>query len=157
MTRYRAMFLRFALVLLAFVGGTGAGLASRAGDDLVFGNVQEQTKQFIEYQRTIQLTPEQEAVKKEALSKIPAPCCSDNSAYTCCCPCNMAKAIWGMSAYLITEKGADAATVRKKTEEWVKLINPDGFPGDTCYTGGGCGKAFAHDGCGGMSADRLVF
>jgi hypothetical protein len=69
----------------------------------------------------------------------------------------MAKAIWGMSAYLITEKGADAAMVRKKTEEWVKLINPDGFPGDTCYTSGGCGKAFAHDGCGGMNAERLVF
>ena len=38
----------------------------------------------------IELTPEQELIKKKALSKIPAPCCSDNSAYTCCCPCNMA-------------------------------------------------------------------
>jgi hypothetical protein len=157
MMRQRSLLRRFVLVLLAFAVGTGAGLASRAGDDLVFGNVQEQTGQFIEYERTIRLTPAQEAIKKEALSKIPAPCCSDNSAYTCCCPCNMAKAIWGMSAYLITEKGADAGAVRKKAEEWIRLINPDGFPGDTCYTSGGCGKAFAHDGCGGMNAERIVF
>jgi hypothetical protein len=153
----RTFLVRLALVLLAFAGGAGAGLASRASDELVFGDPKEQTAQFIEYERTIKLTPAQEAVKKEALTQIPAPCCSDNTAYTCCCPCNMAKAIWGMSAYLITEKGADAATVKKKTEEWVKLINPDGFPGDTCYTSGGCGKAFAQDGCGGMNAARLVF
>jgi hypothetical protein len=155
--RQRTVLVCSVLLLVAFVAGAGAGLATRAADDLVFGDPKEQTRQFIEYERTIRLTPEQEAVKKEALSQIPAPCCSDNSAYTCCCPCNMAKAIWGMAAYLITEKDADAATVRKKTEEWVRLINPDGFPGDTCYTAGGCGKAFAHDGCGGMSADRLVF
>jgi hypothetical protein len=157
MVRHRTLLLGIVLVLVAFVGGAGAGLASRASDELVFGDVKAQTQQFIEYERTIELTPAQEAVKKEALSQIPAPCCSDNTAYTCCCPCNMAKAIWGMSAYLITEKGADAAMVRKKTEEWVKLINPDGFPGDTCYTSGGCGKAFAHGGCGGMNAERLVF
>lgn len=157
MLRPRSRHLRVALVLLAFAGGAGAGLASRAGDELVFGDPKEQTAKFIEYERTIKLSPAQEAIKKEALTQIPAPCCSDNTAYTCCCPCNMAKAIWGMSAYLISEKGADAALVKKKTEEWVKLINPDGFPGDTCYTSGGCGKAFAHDGCGGMNAERLVF
>ena len=58
------------------------------------------------------MTPEQEAIKKTALTKIPAPCCSDNTAYTCCCPCNMAKTWWGLANHLIANEGYGAEQVQ---------------------------------------------
>lgn len=124
-------------------------------DDLTFTTVKEQSLQFMDYERSIKLTAEQEQIKKTALEAIPAPCCSDNSAYTCCCPCNLSRTTWGLAAYLITEKGADAETVKAKAQEWIKFVNPAGFSGDVCYTGG-CGRAFANNGCGGMNPNSLV-
>lgn len=123
---------------------------------VTFQDVPTQTKQFIAWNESIQLTPAQEAIRVEALSAIPAPCCSDNSAATCCCPCNMAKSVWGLSKHLITEKGAGVEEVRKAAQDWFTFINPKGFSGDVCYTGG-CGNAFHENGCGGMRADRPVF
>lgn len=138
-----------AVALILAVAGYAAA-SKTGGDDLIeFTDVPEQSKQFIEWERSIQLTPEQEAVKKEALEAIPAPCCSDNTAYTCCCPCNMSKTTWGLSNWLIAEKGASAEQVRAKAEEWIAAINPDGFSGDVCYTGG-CGRPMHQNGCGGM-------
>ena len=93
--------------------------------------VEARTRLYIEYYDTIELTAEQEAVKEEALTAIPAPCCSDNTAYTCCCPCNMAKSWWGLSHHLIVQ-GANAEEVRTAVEEWFAFINPDGFSGDSC-------------------------
>lgn len=118
-------------------------------------DVAAQTREFIGYDDSIELTPEQEAIRVEALSAIPAPCCSDNSAATCCCPCNMAKATWGLSKYLITEKGAGVEEVRQAAQDWFRFINPDGFSGDVCYTGG-CNRAFKDNGCGGMNKDHPV-
>jgi len=129
--------------------------ASTAEADLEFTDVRTQAREFVGYYQSIQLTPEQEAVKKEALSALPAPCCSDNTAYTCCCPCNMAKTVWGLSNHLIADKGYDAAQVKKAVEEWIAFINPDGFSGDVCYTGR-CNQPWAKGGCGGMGAE-LVF
>jgi hypothetical protein len=123
---------------------------------ITFQDVPTQTKQFIAWNESIQLTPAQEAIRVEALSAIPAPCCSDNSAATCCCPCNMAKSVWGLSKHLITEKGAGVTEVRKAAQDWFTFINPKGFSGDVCYIGG-CGNAFHENGCGGMRADRPVF
>lgn len=123
---------------------------------VTFEDVEAQTRQFIAWHDSIELTPAQEAIRFQALSTIPAPCCSDNSAATCCCPCNMAKSVWGLSKYLITEKGAGVEQVRKAAQDWFAFINPGGFSGDVCYTGG-CGKAFHENGCGGMRADRPVF
>ena len=60
-----------------------------------------------------------------------------------------------MTNYLITEEQAGVARIRQATNEWVEFINPDGFSGDVCYTGG-CIKSFAHGGCGGMSPDQIV-
>lgn len=145
-----------ATVLVAALAG-GALTAAATGTGVEFTDVESQTREFIGYYHSIQLTPEQEAIKKEALSAIPAPCCSDNTAYTCCCPCNMSKSTWGLSNWLITEKGADALQVRKAAEEWVSFINPDGFSGDVCYTRGGCMRAFADNGCGGMSDQQVIF
>ena len=45
---------------------------------------------------------------------------------------------------------------RIDTSEWFDFINPGGFSGDSCYTGG-CGRSFAENGCGGMSSSRVVF
>lgn len=132
--------------------GDGAAVAAQ----IEFTNVREQTKEFIGYYNSIKLTPEQELVKRQALSEIKAPCCSDNSAYTCCCPCNMAKTWWGLSHHLIVDEGHGADEVQAAVEGWIDFIGPKGFSGDACYKGG-CVRPFRRNGCGGMSESQIVF
>lgn len=142
-----------ALVALgSLLGDKGTAVAS----PIEFTDVREQAKEFIGYYNSIQLTPEQQLVKRQALSRIPAPCCSDNSAYTCCCPCNMAKTWWGLTHHLIVNEGYDAEQVQAAVERWIDFINPQGFSGKACYTGG-CPHPFNRDGCGGMSESEIVF
>lgn len=117
-----------------------------------FYDAQKQTQEFLGYYQSISLNAQQEATKKRALSTIPAPCCSENSIYTCCCPCNMAKTVWGLSNYLIAQKGYNAEQVHQAVLDWIKFINPGGYPGDTCHTAGGCQRPFAQSGCGGMGS-----
>ncbi len=138
-----------ALVLLATAVLSIAAAPKPTAADLKFTDVRAQTTEFIVYWKTIKLTSAQEAIKKAALTQLPAPCCPENTAYTCCCPCNMAKSTWGLSAYLIAEKGYDATRLKARVAEWHKFINPAGFSGDVCATGG-CGRSFAKNGCGGM-------
>jgi hypothetical protein len=145
-----------ALFTFQYASAAPAKTAVTTVGGITFQDVPTQTEQFIAWNESIQLTPAQEAIRVEALSAIPAPCCSDNSAATCCCPCNMAKSVWGLSKHLITEKGAGVAEVRQAAQDWFAFINPEGFSGDVCYTGG-CGKAFHENGCGGMRHDRPVF
>lgn len=114
-----------------------------------------ETAKYIGYFKSIYLTPEQEAIKNAALTKIPAPCCSENSIATCCCPCNMAKAVWGLSAYLITEEGYDAQRLEKAVRDWLAAANPNGFSGRACYTGG-CARSIEHDGCAGMVEEAVL-
>lgn len=144
-----AVALSLATVFLAVKGLAGAG-------EIVFTDAKVQSRQFIEWYRTIKLTPEQEGVKKSALQALRADCCSDKTAYTCCCECNISRTIWGLSQYMIAKQGATAEKVREKVQQWLSFINPNGFSGQACYRGG-CGRPFAHDGCGGMRADTLVF
>ncbi len=141
--------------LLAVVGSLTVSV-SATKDAIVFDDAKAQTRQFMEWERMIRLTPEQEAVKKDALTRMPAPCCDDNSAYTCCCPCNVSRTIWGLSNYLIAKQGADANIVEKRVNEWITFVNPNGYSGKTCYTRG-CSRAFKRDGCGGMRRDNVVF
>ncbi len=156
--RRRAVWLGAAAVALgvlaALVWMLQAG--NLAASPIEFTDVREQTRQFMAYYDSIQLTPEQEAVKKEALSAVPAPCCSDNTAYTCCCPCNMAKTWWGLAHHLIADRGLGAKEVQAAVEAWIEFINPEGFSGNSCYTGG-CVKPFKGNGCGGMDPNRVVF
>lgn len=142
-----------ALVAMAIVA---LSLSAEDADPVPFDDVQRLTREFIGYQQSIQLTAEQEAVKREALEALPAPCCSDNTAYTCCCPCNMSLSIWGLSHLLISQHGYDAEQVRTKVEEWIGFINPDGYSGNVCYTGG-CNRPFNKNGCGGMARSRVVW
>lgn len=113
-----------------------------------------QAIEYIGYYHSIKLTPEQEKIKTQALSAIPAPCCKDYTAATCCCPCNLAKAVWGLSHHLIAKKGYGAARVKTAVQEWLRSTNPAGYAGDACYTGG-CQRPFAQNGCGGMD-ERTV-
>jgi hypothetical protein len=156
----RIRFIPAALALAGslVLGGLAAALTeSAATTGIEFTDAKKQTEEFIGYYKSIELTPEQEAIKKEALTAIPAPCCSNNTAYTCCCPCNMAKSYWGLAAYLITEQGADAAAVQGAVNEWIAFINPEGFSGDVCYSAGGCMRAFKQNGCGGMRETQVTF
>ncbi len=123
--------------------------------EIEFRDVEAQSREFMRWHAEIRLTPPQERVKKAALGAIPAPCCSDNSAYTCCCPCNISRTVWGLSQYMIAKQDATAEQVRSKVREWIEFINPRGFSGDSCYTGG-CPRPFKEGGCGGMKASELV-
>jgi hypothetical protein len=131
----------------------------------------DNTQQFIDYYEAAALTAEQESIKEDALLPLKAPCCDDNSMATCCCPCNLAKSVWGLSSYLIVEENYGVEQVRESALEWLRFIhsdyyvgqelgnrdvNPDkyGLPhGDACYTGR-CELTFADDGCGGMGELR---
>lgn len=110
---------------------------------------------YIGYYNSYDLTPEQTAIKTAALTRMPAPCCADNTMATCCCPCNLAKAVWGYSAWLIVEEGYDADRLEKAVRQWIADANPKGYAGDACYKGG-CARSFDHDGCGGM-VEAVVF
>lgn len=128
---------------------------SVAGSDTFTGSLDE-IKTFISFYHSIRLSPEQERLKVEALSAMSAPCCSKYSLATCCCPCNMAKAAWGLAARLITEKGYNAEQIRQAEASWLKQVNPNGFSGDSCFTGG-CTRPMRANGCGGMKEESIVF
>ena len=121
-----------------------------------FNDVHKQTEEFIGYYHSIQLTAEQEKVKNDALSKIPAPCCSEFTQATCCCPCNLAKSVWGLSNYLIVKQHYDANQVRETALEWIHFINKDGFDGNSCKTGR-CPVPFNESGCGGMNESHISY
>lgn len=131
-----------------------------AGDakknEIKFYDVKAQSEEFLGYYNTIKLTPEQEKLKTEALSGLPAPCCSDTTMATCCCQCNHSKTVWGMTNYLITKLNYDKDQLRKAASEWIQFTHKNGIAGDACYKGR-CNAPFHQDGCGGMKEDQLVF
>lgn len=125
------------------------------GGKIVFRDAKAQAEEFIGYYHSITLTPEQEAIKKAALQPMPAACCRDSSAYTCCCPCNLSKTIWGLSNLAISEYSANAKDVRQIAQSWLAYVNPStAFSGDSCYTGG-CGNPAHRGGCAGMTESKL--
>jgi hypothetical protein len=150
--------LAIALVVLAGGAGNSTSMdkAGRAGQDAVeFTDTRSQAVEFIGYHESIALTPEQELIKNTALSSIAAPCCSDFTAATCCCPCNLAKSIWGLANVLIVEHDYGVDQLRQAAVDWIAFTNPAGYSGDACFTAGGCERSFEKNGCGGMGADLL--
>ena len=143
----RVLFVSSALLCLSW------GCSS---DPVAFHDAQSQTLEFIRWEQEIKLTPEQEAVKRAALEALPAACCSDNTAYTCCCPCNLSRSVWGLSHYLVAKESYSATQVKEKVSEWMKFVNPNGFSGDSCYRGG-CPRPFSEGGCGGMNPNSVSF
>ena len=152
----RKLILSLAAAVLLANAAVAEKQASAAGTDLAFKPVAEQTIDFIGYYKSIQLTPEQQEIKTTALLPLKAVCCEGFSALTCCCPCNFSKSLWGMTHYLIAEKKYNAQQVRDAAKAWIVYVNPDGFSGDVCQTGG-CSRAFANNGCGGMDDSAVVF
>ena len=151
------------LALAVFLFGGGMSVAGPSSIRVipktkkpVFSDVRANTKELIGYASSISLSPEQQKIKEEVLSSIPTTCCKKFSMLTCCCPCNMAMTIWGLSNYMLQHHNADAGQLRVAVQEWVKTIGPKGFTGDACDTGG-CARPFAENGCGGMDKDHVVF
>lgn len=141
--------------LLILIFCVSPSFATEKDDKIVFTDVKKQTEEFIGYYESIELTEEQKQIKKEALESMPAPCCKEFPMATCCCPCNLAKAVWGLSNYLIAKKNYDAVQVKKTVEAWIEFTHPNGHKGDSCSTGR-CVQSFEHDGCGGMK-DQVVY
>jgi hypothetical protein len=124
------------------------------GGKIVFRDAKAQAEEFIGYYHSIKLTPEQEAIKKAGLA-MPAACCRDSSASTCCCPCNLSKTLWGLSNLAISKYGANANDVRQIAQAWLGYVNPtNGFTGDACYKGG-CSSSAHSGGCAGMEESKL--
>jgi hypothetical protein len=125
------------------------------------------TQRFIDYYNETTLAPEQKSTMRNALLPLKAPCCDDNSMATCCCPCNLAKSVWGLSSYLIVEKNYGVDQVRESALQWLRFIHSNYYviqelknrgidPGayglsheNPCYVGG-CELPFVEGGCGGM-------
>ncbi len=133
---------------------SGSDRPSVGPGDLVFSEARRQAKEFIGYYHSISLTPEQQRVMREALESIPAPCCDKSSIATCCCPCNLAKATWGLAHLLIAERGYNTGQTREAAERWLHFTNESGYAGDACYRGR-CSLPFHEDGCGGMDEEKI--
>jgi hypothetical protein len=117
--------------------------------------IRRRAMEYIGDESSIELTAKEKATMDEALSSIKAPCCSSYSMATCCCPCNLAKSVWGLSKVLIHRHHYGSGQVRLAVTDWLASTNPDGYSGDACFTGG-CGRAFDRNGCGGMDTKKLV-
>ena len=120
------------------------------------GDLRQRTAELIGYASSVRLTLEQQKVKTEALSGIPAPCGKGNSLAVRCCGCNLYKSITGLANHMIAREGADATRVRPAVLEWIALTNPGSYSGAACDRKR-CERPFHEDGCGGMSEARLVF
>lgn len=129
--------------------------ATESDATIAFTDARQQTEEFLSHYRSITLTADQERIMDAGLSGIPAPCCKQNSLATCCCPCNLAKSAWGLSKFLIARRNANSADVHAAALRWVHFVNPGGYSGDACSTGG-CNRPFAQNGCGGMNDRHLT-
>jgi hypothetical protein len=145
-----------AFALLFTIGSQSGAKTKTAPKPLKFYDVRVQTPEFIGYYNSIKLTAEQEKIKTDVLSTIPAPCCSEYSIATCCCPCNLAKSVWGLSNYAIAKLNYDEKKLKDAVLEWIKFTHKNGYTGDSC-SHGRCGSSFSEDGCGGMKEDNIVF
>jgi hypothetical protein len=153
----RSLALVLSLIAIFFTIGAQSETEKKdSTKELKFYDVKVQTPEFIGYYKSIQLTPEQEKLKTDVLSAIPAPCCTEYSIATCCCPCNLAKSVWGLSNYAIAKLNYDADKLKTAVNEWIQFTHTNGFAGDSCSKGR-CGSSFAKDGCGGMKDGEIVF
>ncbi len=151
LSRFVGAALPAALLAAAFVGFAMAGKASA----VTRRDLAAETREYMK-RADAPLPPELQKVRDEVLSKIPAPCCAKFSAATCCCPCNLAKSIWGLASTMLVKQRASTKQLREAVLEWIRVNNPGGWSGDACFTGG-CGRPFAKNGCGGMDERQVVF
>jgi len=155
-SRYFMAGVTSALTIVIAFGIYASSTDKTAGGILKYTDVRSQTAEFIGHNKSIVLTKQQERIKLEVLSSIPAPCCSSYSMATCCCPCNLAKSVWGLSNYLVAKKNYDAPRLKQAVLEWMKFTNKNGYTGDACFQGN-CNQPFQHNGCGGMNEAGISF
>lgn len=142
---WKSVFLSIVLVSIVTVVGCGNGESVAADETLnaaeriwaeiipVEGTVTdydiplslENTQQFIDSYNAINLTSAQRALREGALRPLVAPCCDEYPMSTCCCECNLSRSVWGLSAYLITEKGYTADQLQEAILQWLHFIRPD--------------------------------
>ena len=144
----------FSLITLGFHAAEEAAKDDVNWAEGKFAGTHEEVLELVKIYDEIDLTPEQEKIRLAALDDMPAPCCNNFSAATCCCECNLSRSLWGLSKHLIVNENADAAMVRQAAEAWVANVNPDGFPGNTC-TSGRCPVPMNKGGCGGMNKHHV--
>lgn len=89
----------------------------------------ENTQQFIDWYDSIELSAEEQAIRDIALGSLVAPCCDEYPMSTCCCECNLARSVWGLSAYLIADKDYGVNQVEEATSQWLHFIRPDYYVG----------------------------
>jgi len=89
----------------------------------------ENTQQFLNWYNSVALSAEEQATRDMALSSLVAPCCDEYPMSTCCCECNLARSVWGLSAYLIAEKGYGVNLVQEAASQWLHFIRPDYYVG----------------------------
>ncbi len=155
MTRICRKTIAVALTAL-LLGSVGqAGTTTEPAKPPSFAEVKARTPEFIAWSKSILLTPAQEKIKQEALGAIPAPCCKEYSVATCCCPCNLAKTVWGLANHAIARLGYDVVQTRALAVRWIRATNPAGYSGNACNRGG-CSRPFSANGCGGMREDAVV-
>jgi hypothetical protein len=143
------------LVLLSVATAFALDRRPAQSESVKFFDVPSQAAEFIGYSRSIRLTAEQLKTWDAALGSMAAPCCKDFPLSTCCCPCNLAKSSWGLANFLIARRGASAEQVRESVAGWLAFVNPAGFSGDVCVSGG-CARRLSHGGCGGMDERNLL-
>jgi hypothetical protein len=97
------------------------GTATRYGIPLSLDDAQ----QFIDWYNSIELSAEEEWIRDAVLDPLVAPCCDDYPMSSCCCECNLARSVWGLSAYLITEKHYEVDQVQEAAAQWLHFIRPD--------------------------------
>jgi hypothetical protein len=128
----------------------------------------DNTQRFIDYYETESITPQQQEIVTNALEPLAAPCCDDNPMSTCCCPCNLAKSVWGLSRYVVAEHDYSVDQVREAALEWLHFTRGDYYiiqdmekngidPAqyglvheNSCYVGK-CEFPVQENGCAGMS------
>jgi len=111
---------------------------------------------------------------EEALLPLVAPCCDDNTAFSCCCEsdgkaCNVIRSGKGLAAHLILDHDYSAEEIQASVSEWLHFARPDYYlaaalqerdldPESYDLTTAGscyrmmCNTPMSQGGCGGMNA-----
>jgi hypothetical protein len=150
-TIYAALLLVVGVMLsstIALAGDSGQMHQMKDGEKKMVSRAE--VLEHMQYGKAHDLTDAQEALRVAGLDGLTAPCCKDFSAATCCCPCNLAKALWGMTKKMIIEDEATAEEINVAAAGWLENISAKEFTGDACFTGG-CGRNMRNNGCGGMA------
>lgn len=141
--------------LLAAPWALRARASVQAGPAGAGGELRQRTVELIGYATSVRLTPEQEKVKADALSAIPAPCGNRSSLAVRCCGCNLFRNITGLAKHMIAEERADGAARAPGGARLDRPHQPAGYSGAACDSKR-CERPFHEDGCGGMNEARLV-